>query len=739
MKKSVQIFILLLVFCVMEVSALFGQQEVKPDAENDLTPVSASALSANRRTAVRYLQLAKQYAADKEWAEADSQAALGLAYDDSIADLWYIRAAAQTGLHAPKAQVLPLVTTALTEGQWVDYNRDGARILYADILCSTEKFDMALSVLDTQPMLYSADAEYIRAKCFYNLKTPENVDKARSKIDAARKIYPNDVRFALLFFKYEYAIEKKNEAAKIAGADIKSDAKNNGADVKADAVRSPLVKKIAGAFITQLPNFRNADPELEMYASLFADGDNKIRMLKSFNARGLKDPHYAATALTAGLIDQEGALDYFLPFADKKIDYDVLMSFIPLITEEQPKKELGEYLTAYNGVIAQDTDGDLAPNLVVSYNRGRPAQVAYDKDEDDENEWTATCDFGVPETVQLTEGMLTIKYGTWPSVEQAVYMSKDMPALTFSLVAESLVWTPFTVEPNQLVKDDVGTDFFTAVLPPQEQTVSAEELIRAASSYELPSEERPHAVITVSMLDGVPQIARYSVNGVMYAQTQFEKGLPVLRNVDEDGDGLFETTETYGYYPDHNQKVQSKSDESQIMTNLFGSPATGSGIYVRMIQIDSNGDTIPDFTEEYTENGGKISSWDSDADGLWDTRYIKYAPAKNGSLKEDAQFHQPLSGSVVTITSVNGVPVAVSDGGKAQSVTKDAVSGLYWLGKAGSAAEAQKIIEHVNQSTTQGVCSIVESGTERMLAVRIGKMIIGEILPEKQTVETEKK
>ena len=57
---------------------------------------SDSARSANRRTAIRYLQLAKQYASQKQWKEADSNARLGLAYDDGIADLWYIRAVSQS-------------------------------------------------------------------------------------------------------------------------------------------------------------------------------------------------------------------------------------------------------------------------------------------------------------------------------------------------------------------------------------------------------------------------------------------------------------------------------------------------------------------------------------------------------------------------------------------------------------------------------------------------------------------
>ena len=96
--------------------------------------LSNSAAVANRRTAVRYLQLAKQFAAEKLWSEADSNAKMGLAYDEKIADLWYLRAVSQMNMGEKRSSVLPLVVTALTDAEWVDYNRDGARILYADIL-----------------------------------------------------------------------------------------------------------------------------------------------------------------------------------------------------------------------------------------------------------------------------------------------------------------------------------------------------------------------------------------------------------------------------------------------------------------------------------------------------------------------------------------------------------------------------------------------------------------------------
>ena len=115
---------------------------------NCLYAQGLSAGEANRKTALRYLKVAEQYAASKNWNAADSSAELGLAFDDSISDLWYMRSVAKSAQNAPKYQIFPLIEKALDCELWVDYNKETARILYADILCSTRKFEQALEVLD---------------------------------------------------------------------------------------------------------------------------------------------------------------------------------------------------------------------------------------------------------------------------------------------------------------------------------------------------------------------------------------------------------------------------------------------------------------------------------------------------------------------------------------------------------------------------------------------------------------
>ncbi|MBR4463364.1 MAG: hypothetical protein IKS40_01980 [Treponema sp.] len=684
---------------------------------------SDSARSANRRTAIRYLQLAKQYASQKQWKEADSNARLGLAYDDGIADLWYIRAVSQSNTGEKKSVILPLVVRSLTKGEWVDYNRDSARILYADVLSTTLCFKEAVEVLDQAPFLYSADAEYIRSRCYYNMGG-EYIERAREKIDAARRIYPTDLRFAELFFSQEYRLHKTLLQDAASGLDTEG--------------LPYTVRKIADAFILAMSSYTRPSAELELYAAIFAEGEKQNRLLQSFKARNLTTPLYAEYALRTGLLEEEAALDVFFFYADDTISLTVIQDFVPLIREEKAKQDLYEYLNAYGGRVIADSDSDGLANVITDYNRGRPLHVFYGREQDDEFDWIADCDFGVPVKVHLTDSHLDVLYGSWPWIKTARYTLQDNSELDFNLVGEMLRWTPFVMRPVEAIKSALNLEFFFPDVQAEVVPVSAVELLHASSSYTLPSDERKGAMITVSLLDGVAQIARYTVGDEMYAQAQFEKGIPVIRVVDRDGDGLFETTEFYGFSPDRKQTVISQSDEMQIITNLFGSPSSGTGFYVRMIQVDTNGDTIPDFTEEYLPGEGKISSWDTTSDGKWNTRYIKYPKSEDGVLREDSLFHQPLTNAEVCVSFENGTPVQVRDGNRILPVLATGIPDFFWIGQRGSDKNMRKIIDGLNQRVPQGVCIIVENEKERMLGVRIGKMTFGEMLPESTVKDDEK-
>lgn len=678
-----------------------------------LFAVSSSLSAANRRTAVRCLKLSESFLSSDDYENALAQAELGLAYDEDVSDLWYVKAAAKSGLGASRAELIPLVSHALTEGEWVDYNRDGARILYADLLCDTGNYDQAVGILDAEPFIYSSDAEFIRAKSYYRIRTAESVEKARNKINSARKIYPSDKRFPKLFFKHEYDFLRPV---------------NSGGDFQAG---SGLVQKIADSFLAKMPEYDNPDADLEIYSVFFASGEQQKRLAQAFSSHGMRHPLYALVALKCGLMSQQEAWDYFCAFADESVSAEMLVDILPMISDEETVASVKEHLDAFSGTLSFDTDFDLEPNLSAKYMRGRPANFSWDKENDSVIEWSAECDFGVPETLRLTQGNVQLYYGNYPSIIKAVFESEKNSEgeAVFNLADESLRWSPFEIKPLETAESLFGIDFYVPEVFPYAESLDESALLRNCSNYEISSEERPGARIRFYVLEGKFQTAEYIADGKIYARAEFSDGFPSVRSVDNDGDGIFETVETFGYDPENLLNI-SASEQNQIMTNLFGHAASGSGIYLKMVQIDSNGDTIPDFSEEYLGDNGKISSWDFDGDSRWDIRYKRYPQADSASpVIEDAQFYTNPERKLVTVTLWNSVPVKVEYEKQFFPVTQGASNSFYWIGKAGDADDEKFLLENFDKSLEQGISVVLQSKKSRMMAVKIAQNIYGEILP----------
>lgn len=678
---------------------------------------SASLAAANRRTAVRCLKLAESYLTSGDENSALSQAELGLAYDESVADLWYVKAAAKSKLGNSKAEIIPLVTHSLTEGEWVDYNRDGARVLYADLLCDTGDYVQALAVLDAAPFIYSSDAEYIRVKSYYRMRTAESIDKARNKVNAARKIYPADKRFPHLFFKYEYDLHRPVSALR------------DRLPVSEEG--EILVQKIADYFVSKMPEYDKPDAELEIYSVFFTSGEKQKRMAQAFSSHGLKHPLYALVCMNCGLMSQQEAWDYFCSFADSSVSVEQLEDILPFITDEVTIASVKEHLDSFSGTLTIDTDLDCEPNLVAKYVRGRPQNLYWDKENDGVIEWSSECDFGVPESVFLTRGNIQLYYGTYPAVVKAIFKSEKISdgAAVFNLADESLKWSPFLIKPLLVASELFNLEFFVPYVISDSEELNENSLIANCSSYEIASEERPGARIKFSVLNGYPLSAEYKASGQVYAHAVFENGIPSIRSVDNDGDGIYETVETFGYDPE-NLLHRPVVEQEQVMVNLFGLPVAGTGIYLRMIQIDHNGDTQPDFIEEYLSDNGKITSWDFDGDGEWNLRYKRY-PRYDASAPviEDAQFYTIPEHKLVTVTLWNELPVKVEFDGNFLPVTQGAVRSFYWIGREGNADDEKYLHENLDPELEQGICVILQNKERRMMAVKIGGCVYGEILP----------
>lgn len=685
-----------------------------------------SANLANRRTALRCLSNATNYASEKKYGEALVQSELGIAYDDSISDLWYLKAACSLATGKIRAEIIPLLDRSLKNDNWVNYNKDNARLMAADILSETNRLDQAMDLLDSNPMLYSSDAEFIRVKILYRMGDDASLSKARNKIDGARRIYPSDTRFPLVFFKYERP-EKLN----------------------------PMTRRIAEYFISQVAQYQEASPdknaELEIHASSFADGETKRRLLKSFNARGLRHPLYALEALKEGLLTQKKAFDYVASFADVEIDYDFLKNFMDHIDDGSVLEYASKYFESFGGAISQDTDGDGNVNLLTKYVRGRPQEIFYDCEQDGSIEWSINCDFGVPLNGNLEHRNMYFTWSQFPYLNTIEFTAGTLRTLSrekFVFAGESLAWTPVFIEPEGTVSQKCNIEFFYPVLNSDVEEVSNGDLLNAASSFEIDSSVSTGEKISFILNGGNIQQTVYYKNGKMYAQAHFENNIPSFRIVDADDDGVFETTEFYDLDIDGTMEVHSLEDERTVMQNLYGIPSSGSEFYLRMVQVDTNKDTVPDFTEEYLERGGKITSWDTDSSGKWNIRHVVYPFRKmeGGTLApkiEDTLFYTSPKNNLVKVTTVDGRPVKVYSGNEMLSVVPGNGPDFYWLCKNEDALNLEdykslenRCLELLNADGDQGFSTIVEESGKRAMCVRMGKNNFG-VLVEFELPEPE--
>ena len=180
----------------------------------------------------------------RDWNNALKQAELGLSYDDSISDLIYVKAAALMNMNSKKADVLSQINKAFELDNWVNNKKNGARILYADLLSDTGKYEDSMNLLDSQPFIFSADAEFIRIKNMYRMGTSQSIENARLKLNSAIRIYPSDSRFANLFFMFEMALLQ------------------NYAILGINYEIPDIVKTVANYYISKLPDYDGKNLEL---------------------------------------------------------------------------------------------------------------------------------------------------------------------------------------------------------------------------------------------------------------------------------------------------------------------------------------------------------------------------------------------------------------------------------------------------------------------------------------------
>lgn len=669
----------------------------------------SSSSVANQRTALRYLSNARTALVRHEWREAASYAEMGLSYDERISDLWYYKAVAVNALGHTRAEVLEASSQAVKIDNWFDYNKDNARVLYADVLCDSHEEAEALRQLSSVPALTSSDAEYIRAKCYYH---QGNLSSAREKIDQASKFYPTDARFPLLFFKTEFLIYQDASAYPAA------------------------VRRQADFFIRGRERFVDyVSDDFEFYVALFARGEERRRLLRNYDTSGARHELFPAIALQNGILSENDAVEYLFSFDELR--QETIEHFVPLITDNEAKDALVQYFSEFEGVIISDTDKDGIEDFSVKYEKGRPSKIVWDKSQTGSQLWTIDCDYGTPVRASIEDDFLKIDWDYYPAVVTAVFnASESSHWLQFNVLQDMLKWEPVKLELSPVVSA-LGADFYIpSIQNPKSLAVPQQkDFIASSSSYEVPSMERDGAHIVFQLYGGKIQFAAYYDDGKIYARTHFSDGVPIIRIVDNTGNGVYETTELYGFSSTVKPEYYAIEDERQVMINLFGSIPVDSHFYLKSVQINNSNDINADFTEEYFENNGKIASWDTNGDSKWDIRFYRKGGAANEPSVDESLFYLEPGHELVTVVKENGVPVKISRGLVERKVIKSDNADIFWINENGSKDDAECAIAAVDEVKVQGVCIIVDKKDYRINAVKIGSEYFAEIVKTDRDLE----
>ena len=672
---------------------------------------SKGVTSANRKTAERCLSLSENYMLNSDWQNALNQAELGLSYDETISDLYYVKAAAQSNLSYTKAQVLQTIKESFAKDNWINYTKNSARILYADMLCATGLYDQSLAVLDMEPLLYSADSEFIRIKNYYRMGTTASIAQARARLNSSRKIYPKDLRFPNLFFMFEMAFM-------------------NYAERTGTPYEIPeLVQTIADSYIAKLPDYSSTDIESEIIALLFCSGEQQKRLLKAVGEKNQNHPLYAYAALKAGIISEEKAFNLFFESSGDVYNLGLLENFSMLINDEALVQNFSDHLKSLTGTVYIDNDLDLLDELVVVYERGRAKSILYDKNSDGIAELNAQCDFGTPVSLLLDGGKIDLTYDDYPCVGR---VNDYTDGNVYHFLSYDFSFNPFEMTVDTLFSR-FDVDFYIPLIDNEIETPDKYQLAKNASSLELATKEREGSRVIYTVFEGRPVFAVFMTGSVRYAYATIEPGCPFVRYSDSDGDGIYETAETFDI---DNENKYTDLIDIQIVKNIFGENVFSEKLFIKKIEVDRNGDTIMEFSEQYLGNNGKISSWDTDSDGNLDYEYIRYPDLEDGPLTEETIFYAKDGSEFVSLQNEDGIPKSLKYEGQLVEIIKGQTENYYWVGEQGSLEEEKTVIAAVKDGITDGTVMLVNINEEiRLSVIKIGSVYFLRIVPAIQNTE----
>ena len=592
----------------------------------------------NRRMAIRYLDLSEIAFSKGQNAEAFFLAENGLLYDDTVSDLYSIKAASGKNNGLEMHEVISIAEEALKRDNWLKDKKERTVIFLSELYHDTRKNEQALSLLNgnefSKDVIVNADGSYLRASLLYSLG---KTDEARQLIKQMARLYPEDARFPLLYFKNESKLLRNLTDA---------DALNAYSDSASGFLSEMLLQRV-------LTLYEKA-PEILLYASDFVDEKEKSRFIKlykaSLPAENPVSELYPEYAVKCGLLSEQKAFDLLVDLMKDSVNLNVFLSFVKNISEPEVLSSICRYLDSYTGKVNYSSLDDDFFDVTADYKDGRPESIWYDQNIDGKKDWYVACDYGTPRIAKmfLDGEKVTVKYARYPFASEI--QTESAECCSYEMIPDSFSFSPLVMTPVNFPSDNY---VFYYALPADEKiefgkkalfqkAYTAKEWNAAVSGYK------------VFWIDSglVYRDERYE-NDTLSSYTEYKDGCPVIRMTDFDLDGRFETKEIFSSYEVDDEKI----------------------FYVSEMNSDFDADFIYEYKILTKADGEQETLWDCDSEGNWKIRVVENADKS----RKTVDFLNPSNNHIVSVEEAAGIPVSISDNSFKRDIIYDTENDFYWI------------------------------------------------------------
>jgi len=603
----------------------------------------------NRTTAMRYLKLSQDYILKSQWDDVLSYSEIGLTYDSSLADLWYVKAMALSQKREKPFEIVENLEKALSL-EWVMYNNNGAKLLLASYYCATLRYEEALALLEDRALKLNSEALKNKAKIFY---LTNETEKARETINTAWQIFPTDSDFPIIFYTYENSDLVKKIHDPIDNENYIE--KNSSTEMFYE-----LNNQFLSMIFDYLTVKNHISPDLLLVSSSFADKDLQEKILKVYETQGITNYLYPIKAHEAKMISDKEAIDMFFNLSGLNVDYNSLEK---LESQIQPEGllYLHSYLKNFENTLLIDKNKDGFAEIKIEYKDGRPYYAEYEKNQDGMIVWESFFDYGVPKKVHLFEEKLVFNYAKYPFI--SVIEAEDMD---YTLIPNSIQWLPFEVSSAPISKNDL--DFY--IITPQETSFDFSNILQNCSSvisFLSCKNQANEEKIRFLLSDGKIVSGNYYIENRLYASSVFEDGILSFRNIDKDLDGSFEVTEIYKVIED--LENSNSLTENYSKNELFGSFPYDVSMYLSSISVDLNNDGNSDYAENYFLDGYKSKKWD---------KVIELRDSKDNIVS--ITFKNPQNQRDIEVVFEDSKPIHFLYNNLVYPISYNEDNGVYWIG-----------------------------------------------------------